>query len=144
MVLAVAAIVIITVILVLVRVKRKRAALLQHDYDDIILCQMPQERDQQQIYTIDGRQESNVDALRSNTSPFVNEGESTKSNSTIPDTKAVIDIRTNENSAYQPSTNSNFLLAMNPAYGTINISTAPEIETEENIAYHCDITSSDC
>ena len=129
--------------LMFVGVRRKRAALLQHDYDDMYpVPQLAQSiKDQQQINTIDGRQEHSIDVF--NTPPFANEGEPADSNSlyaTIPDTEADVCVRMEENSAYQPSTN--FVFATNPAYGT-NIGTAPEIETEENTAYHCDI-SYDC
>ena len=48
------------------------------------------------------------------------------------DTTGGYGIRTQENSAYLPSTN--FSLAINEAYAT-NVGIAPEIETEENIAY---------
>ena len=43
-------------------------------------------------------------------------------------------IRMLENESYQPSLVSNIMLDPNPTYGT-NVATAPEIETEENIAY---------
>ena len=43
-------------------------------------------------------------------------------------------IRIFENESYQPSLVSSITLDPNPAYGT-NVATAPEIETEENIAY---------
>ena len=123
MVLAVAAIVIFA--LVFVGVRRKRAALLQHDYDDMYpVPQLLQSiKDQQQINTIDGRQESSIDA-----SPFANEGEGADSNPlyvTIPDTEADICVRMEENSAYQPST-CYFTFVRNPAYGT-NVGIAPEI-----------------
>ena len=41
-----------------------------------------------------------------------------------------------QNASYLPSTN--FVLATNPGNG-MNIAIAPEIETEENIAYECPI-----
>lgn len=41
-----------------------------------------------------------------------------------------------ENSAYQPSTR-DFTFARNLVYRT-NVGITPEIETEENAAYHCD------
>ena len=140
-VLAVIGVIICT--LVFVGVRRKQAALkTSHNINDDrhpIPRLLPQ--DQQQISTIDGRQESSI--LDLNNSPFANEGEPAESNllyATIPDTEVDVHIRMDENSAYQPSTN--FLFATNPAYGT-NIGIAPEIETEENAAYHSDI-SFDC
>ena len=40
-----------------------------------------------------------------------------------------------ENSVYQP-TDAHLSIGRNPAYGT-NIGIAPEIDTEQNTAYHC-------
>ena len=124
--------------LVFVRIKRKRA--LQHDYDYAI-PQLPKGIQDQQQNTVDGRQESSIDV--SNTFPLAtttsNECEPAESNSlyaTIGDVEEDVCIRMDENSAYQPSTN--FSFARNPAYGT-NVGIAPEIETEDNAAYHCNI-----
>ena len=119
--LAVIGVVICILMFVGANYKRKRAALLQNDYDDIhLMPQLPQNKsDEQQI---DGRQESSIDVL--NSSPFANEGEPAENNS---DTRADFHMQMDENSAYQPSTN--FVFATNPVFGT-NAGTAPDIEFE--------------
>ena len=43
-------------------------------------------------------------------------------------------VQMQENASYQPLANTNFVLSANPAYGT-DIAIAPEIPTEDNIAY---------
>lgn len=67
--------------------------MLQRDYDESDMYPVPQLpqsiKDQQQINTIDERQESSINVF--NTSPFANEGEPADSNSlytTIPDPEA--------------------------------------------------------
>ena len=127
MVLAVAVATLTIFALVFVRVKRKRAALLRHDYDYAI-PQLPKSIQNQQQNTTDGRQESGINTfpLASTTS---HEGEPTELNSlyaTIGDTDADVCIRMDENSvAHQSSTN--FSFARNPAYGT-DVGIAHEIE----------------
>ena len=53
-------------------------------------------------------------------------------------------VQMQENASYQPMANTNFVLFANPAYGT-DIAIAPEIPTEDNIAYQrtcmCSISS---
>ena len=76
--------------------------------------------------------------LASTTSHVGDEHETSKSNSlyaTIGDVEEDVCIRMDENSAYQP-TDASFSFGRNPAYGT-NVAIAPEIETEQNAAYHC-------
>ena len=45
-----------------------------------------------------------------------------------------VHVQMQENASYQPLANTNFVLFTNPAYGT-DIAIAPEIPTEDNIAY---------
>ena len=118
MTLAIAIIVVFA--LAFVRVKRRA----EHYYDYAI------------PWSLNGSS-TNAELFASNN---LSEGESAKHDSlyaTIEDVEEDVRMRMDENSAYQPSTS--FSFARNSAYGT-NVSIAPEIETEENAAYHCDTT----
>ena len=94
-------------------------------------------QDQQQVHVDESlRQESSFDVY--NTTLATIEDEVAESNShrnyAIAGTSEM-----DRNSSYQPS----FIFARNPAYGTSNTtSMVPEIEAEENAAYHCDIAIS--
>ena len=118
---------IIIFVLIFIRVK-KRTVVPQHIYDYIPQSGPQKVQDQHQnevVHTIDGRKQSSTPAK---------EGEPAESISLYAvtvDTEAG-GIRTQENSAYQPSTN--FSLAINQAYET-NVGIAPDIETQENSAY---------
>ena len=101
----------ISITSVFIRIRRKRAALLQHEYE---IPQMPEMILDQQRNTIDRRQEHSIlNALAST------ESEPTELDSlyaTIGEREANICIIMNANSAYQASTNFSFV--KNPAYAT--------------------------
>ena len=107
----------IIVIFALAFVRVKRGA--EHDYDYAI------------PWSLNGNS-TNVEPFASNNLSVHN-----SLYATIEDVEEDVRMRMGENSAYQPSTS--FSFARNSAYGT-NVSIAPEIETEENAAYHCDTT----
>ena len=111
---------------VFIRIRRKRAALLQHEYE---IPQMPEMILDQQRNTIDRRQEHSI--LNVSNALASTESEPTELDSlyaTIGEREANICIIMNANSAYQASTNFSFV--KNPAYAT-NAGGANELRREK-------------
>lgn len=108
---------IITIAIIILVLKKRSSRSLEYDYDyiDVQPLLLPQNTSTSEGEPIEP---SSPDAV----SP----------NATTGETDGVCDIRMQVNSAHQLVTN--FIFTINQAYGN-NIAIAPEIETEDNIAY---------